>query len=104
LGINAVHIPHRVRYVAVWRFNKKVIVICHQAIAVNKDIVELTGFVKDIQEELPVTWGARNRLASVAAAHDMIYGTRVFQAKRTNHLGQSSNKLFACIGSGRKSR
>ena len=78
LGIDAIQLPHADRKVSVGCFDKKMIMIIHQAIGMTEPMVTAHTTLKDIQEIFTVMIIPENFFSLIAPARNMIYGSGEF--------------------------
>lgn len=85
LGIYSIQLAHSERQVAVRSFDKKMIVIGHQAIGMAYPIVALIDMLESVQKVLTISVVLKNRLLLISSRRYMIYCTGVLNAERSGH-------------------
>ena len=85
LGIYAVEISHADRQCGIDGFQKKMIVVVHQAIGMTNPVVPLNDFPKNIEERSSVTIILENRHAGIAPRGDMVNSPRILDSKWSCH-------------------
>ena len=94
LGVDAVKLSHAEGEVAVGRFDQKVVVIGHEAVGVAQPVITFVDVLKGVEKIIAVLVVFEDGLLFIAARGNMIYGTRVFYAKRAGHCANVSWPLL----------
>ncbi len=90
LGVDSVKLSHAEGEVTVGCFDQKVVVIGHKTVGVAQPVITFVDVLKGVEEILAVLVIFEDGLLFVAARGNMIYGTRVFYAKRAGHCANVS--------------
>ncbi len=73
-------------------------VIAHQTPGMDLPVGLFTGLPERFQEQLTILVGAEDRLAVVAAIHDVIDGTRILDSEFSGHVRHSRVARGCCQG------
>ena len=85
LRLVAVQVAHSTREIAVGRLDEEVVMIAHEAVGVEDEIVRFDHVFKPIEKSFSIAIGEKDVLLCVAASNDVIEGTVEFDAKRSCH-------------------
>jgi hypothetical protein len=81
LRVNAVQLPHAQRQIALWRLDKQMVVIIHQAIGMTQPTETRHHFAKAGLKHHTVLIVKKDWIPSVAARSDVIDCTGEFKSK-----------------------
>ena len=84
-GVGVLQPAHASDQVGLGCFDEQVIVVGHERPGVDAPPGARTGLGQGVQEEATVVIIEKNRLPPVPTGHDVVEGTREFQAKTARH-------------------
>src|ERR1041384_7032480 len=87
---------HALHQIGFGRFNHQMKMVSHQAPGVNLPVGLGTGFAEGLHEQLAIFFAAKDVLAMIAPAHDMINGACVLDSELSGHWGQSHEFSNTC--------
>lgn len=82
LGIDAVEVAHSSGEVAIWRFQKQVVMVAHHAVGMGRPVEPFTDLFKHFEKEFAITIVQTNIFLPVAARGDMVERTGKFDSQR----------------------
>ncbi len=85
LGIHSVELPHAKRNVALWRLNKKVVMVRHQAIRVTDPVVPFIDMPERVQKVFAVGIVFEYGFLLIAARSYMVDCASIFYSERAGH-------------------
>jgi hypothetical protein len=85
LRVDAVQLSHPDREIRVRRFDKQMVVVVHQAVAVAQPMLLADDFLQGSQQCLPIGVIDEDRGLRVAAGGDVVDGAWEIKAERSGH-------------------
>ena len=89
-GVGAQKPFHARHQVGAGRFEDQVKVVAHETPCVDLPVGFLASLPEGLQKQLAVFVGAEDRLAMVAAVHDVINGPRILDSELSSHVSSMS--------------